>query len=55
MKFNQDEGTPIQLFEKEVVALIDSASDELTLCEMVGVLELNLHILKNRMTLPKSP
>lgn len=44
-----------QKFEDEITAAIDGADDDLTLAEMVGVLELQLHILKNRFTLPPNP
>lgn len=43
-----------QQFEDDLTALIDGAPDELTLCEMVGILELQSHILKNRFTLPRA-
>lgn len=55
MKMSDYNGkTPCQQFEDEVTALIDGADDDLTLAEMVGILELQLHILKNRMTLPRN-
>lgn len=43
-----DNRTPIRRFEDEVVALIDGADSELTIAEMLGVLELQAHILKMR-------
>jgi hypothetical protein len=43
-----------QQFEDTITEAIDSVPDELTLCEMIGILELQLHILKNRFTKPKS-
>lgn len=54
MKFGKDTG-PCREFEDDVTALIDGASNELTCAEMVGILELQLHILKTRMTLPLAP
>lgn len=44
--------TVCQEFEDDLTHLIDTADDRLTLCEMVGIMELQLHILKNRFTLP---
>lgn len=52
MKWNSGDDTPVGRFDDEVTALLDGASNELTLAEMVGVLGLQVHILKNRMTLP---
>jgi hypothetical protein len=45
-----DDESPLSKFNDQIVILLDGASDELTLAEMVGALELQLHILKNRMT-----
>lgn len=52
MKWNGEEGSPIQKFDNEVTALIDGADASLSLAETIGVLELQIHVLKNRMTLP---
>lgn len=45
-----EEKSPIREFDDRITELIDGAGDELTLAEVVGTLELQLHILKNRMT-----
>lgn len=50
MKPNEDDKSPADKFDDEVTALIDGASEDLTCAEMGGVLELQLHILKNRIT-----
>lgn len=44
------EKTPIERFDDAITELLDGASGEMTIAEMVGTLELQLHILKNRMT-----
>jgi hypothetical protein len=40
--------TPLRRFDYEVAAVIDQADKSLTISEMVGCLELHLHILKCR-------
>lgn len=43
-----DDRSPLIRFEDEVTHLIDHADGQLTISEMVGVLELQLHVLKCR-------
>ena len=43
-----DKRTPFEKFDDDVTELIDAARDELTVAEMVGCLELQIHVLKNR-------
>jgi hypothetical protein len=35
-------------FADDLTHLLDNVSGELTLCEMIGELELQIHVLKNR-------
>lgn len=53
MKFNGPEDSPSRKFEDEVTKLIDDASDDLTVAEMIGVLEIQMFVLKHRMLIPK--
>lgn len=48
MKDELDQRTPFRRFDDEVAKLIDSAPAEMTVAELVGCLELQLHVLKNR-------
>lgn len=43
-----DEESPLSKWDDDITALIESASNELTVAEMVGALELQIHVLKNR-------
>lgn len=44
------EETPLQAFDREFADFLDKASHEMTIAEITGALELQLHILKNRFT-----
>lgn len=48
MKDESDKRSEVVKFEDSITVAIDSASEDLTIAEMVGVLELSLHVLKCR-------
>lgn len=53
MKDESDRRSEVVKFEDEIIAVIDG-SPTLTIAEMVGVLELQLHVLKCRFYPPAS-
>lgn len=48
MKNESDDRSEFRKFDDAITELIDGAPDELTVAEMVGALELQIHVLKNR-------
>lgn len=49
MKDESDSRTDFRKFDDAITDLIDGAPNTITIAEMVGALELQLHVLKNRM------
>lgn len=47
---NTDNRTPYERFCDSVTEVIDGADDSLTVSQVVGCLELQLHVYKNRVT-----
>lgn len=48
MKDETDRRSSIRKFEDEMAAIIDGAPNDLTIAEMIGVIEIQLHVLKCR-------
>lgn len=50
MKDELDKRSAIQKFDDNLADLINTVEPGVTICEIVGCIELQLHILKNRYT-----
>lgn len=55
MKDESDKRSANRKFDDEISAVIDGVDPSLTIAEMVGILELQLHVLKCRFYPGKQP
>lgn len=55
MKDESDKRSAARRFDDEISAVIDNVDEGLTIAEMVGILELQVHVLKCRFYPGKPP